>query len=219
MPMRYEDLEILSLILRHKKEIISTKALAPLLNISQQSVSRKLCSLEKKGLIRRDRCIGGQRITVLDKGLTLVKSAISEFNAATKTKKQHLKFLGYIVSGSGEGAYYLSQGKYHEQLKNALGFSPFMGTLNLEIRDDTNLSKKEDLISRSAIIINGFSDGSRTFGDLLCFRCRINNKIDGAIIVPKRTHHDKRIVEIITSSKLRDTLALKDGDLLEVASY
>lgn len=219
MPMRYEEIEILSLILRHKKEIISTKALAPLLGISQQSVSRKLCSLEKKGLIRRDLCIGGQRITVLDKGLTLMNCAISELSAATKAKKQQLRFSGYVVSGSGEGAYYLSQEKYLKQLKDKLCFSPFMGTLNLEIRDDTNLSKKEDLVSRPPVIINGFSDGRRTFGDLLCFRCRINNKIEGALIVPKRTHHDKRIVEIIAPSKLRDTLALKDGDILEVASY
>ncbi len=217
--MRYEDIEILSLIMRQKKEIISTKALAPLLNISQQSVSRKLCSLEKKGLIRRDLCIGGQRITVLDKGLTLVKNAISELNAATKSPKKLLKFSGYVVSGSGEGAYYLSQEKYLEQLKNALGFSPFTGTLNLEIRDDMNLSKKEDMVSRPPIIINGFSDGRRTFGDLLCFRCRINNKIEGALIVPKRTHHDKRIVEIVAPARLRDTIGLKDGDLLEVASY
>ena len=219
MTMRYEDIEILSLIMRQKKEIISTKALAPLLNISQQSVSRKLCSLEKKGLIRRDLCIGGQRITVLDKGLTLLKSTISELSAATKVQKNHLEFSGYVVSGSGEGAYYLSQEKYLEQLKKTLCFSPFPGTLNLEIRDDMNLSKKEEFINTPSIIINGFSDGNRTFGDLLCFRCRINNKIDSGILIPKRTHHDKRIVEIVAPVKLRDTLSLKDGDLLEVVSY
>lgn len=217
--MRYEDIEILSIILRQKKEIISTKALAPLLSISQQSVSRKLISLEKKGLIRRDRCIGGQRITVLDKGLTLMNCAISELNAATKAKKKQLRYTGFVVSGSGEGAYYLSQEKYFEQLKEKLGFPLFRGTLNLEIRDDISLSKKDDIVSMPPIIINGFSDGKRTFGDLLCFRCRINNKIEGAIIVPKRTHHDRMIVEIVAPIKLRDIMGLKDGDSVEVASY
>lgn len=216
--MRYHNTELLSLILRVNKSTISTNELAPLLGISQQSVSRKLRDLETKGLIKRELCKQGQKITVLDKGHTLLKTVLYELTQATGSAKPPLNFRGYIVSGSGEGSYYLSQAQYYTQLNDKLGFSPFRGTLNLEIRDELNLGKKDEFTGSVPIIINGFSDSGRSFGDIMCFRCRIGDT-EGALLVPKRTHHDERIVEIVAPVNLRETMNLDDGDEVEVTSY
>ncbi len=215
--MRYQDTELLSAILRLKKETISTTELAPLLNISQQSASRKLRDIESKGLIKRELCSKGQKITVLDKGHELINTVLDELKEATSNSATTpKKFTGHVTSGSGEGSYYLSQSQYHTQLTAKLGFSPFKGTLNLEIRDNQSLKNKEKFLLAPPITINGFTTSKRTFGQLLCYRCTIN-KMPVAIIIPQRTHHNKKIVEIIAKDNLRKTLNLKDNDKLEVA--
>ncbi len=218
--MYYHDAELLSAILRLKKEIISTTQLAGILNISQQSASRKLRELEKKGFIKRELCSKGQKIAVLDKGYALIDSVLDELKEAMSQKEAtQKKITGYVTSGSGEGSYYLSQPQYHTQLTARLGFSPFKGTLNIEIRDDKNLKNKEKFLLTQPIAIKGFTTPKRTFGRLLCYRCAINSKIQAAIIIPKRTHHNNKIVEIIAHDNLRDTLKLKDGDRLEVTFH
>ncbi|MCK5039857.1 MAG: DUF120 domain-containing protein [Candidatus Aenigmarchaeota archaeon] len=217
--MRYDDIEIISLILRLKKDIISTGEFAPALGLSQQSVSRKIRELESNGLIKKEITARGQKITVLAKGLSLLRTTLNELNEAVGSIKKNLMFKGFVVSGLGEGSYYLGQDKYFVQFLDKLGFSPFKGTLNLRIKEDSNLDAKEAVISKVPIIINGFSDSGRTFGDIMCFRCKINNEVEGAIIVPKRTHHDDRIVEIIAPVCLRESMTLVDGDEVEVTSY
>ncbi|RLG13824.1 MAG: riboflavin kinase [Candidatus Nanohalarchaeota archaeon] len=215
--MRYQDTELLSAILRLKKSTVSTTELATLLDISQQSASRKLRDIESKGLITRELCSKGQKITVLDKGHELISSVIEELKEAiSNADTSQKKFTGYITSGSGEGSYYLSQSQYHTQLTARLGFSPFKGTLNLEIRDNQNLKNKEKFLLTPPITIKGFTTPKRTFGQLLCYRCSIN-KMPAAIIIPQRTHHNKKIVEIIAEDNLRKTFNQKDGDKLEVA--
>ncbi len=216
--MRYHDAEIIALVLRLKKDVVSTGELGQMLGISQQSVSRKLRDIENRGLVKRELCSDGQRIVVLDKGFSLVRTVLNELTEAVSSAKKPVTFRGFVVSGSGEGSYYLGQAQYYTQLNDKLGFSPFKGTLNLEIRDEHNLGKKEEFTGSVPIIINGFSDSGRSFGDIMCFRCRIGG-IEGALLVPKRTHHDERIVEIVAPVNLRETMNLDDGDEVEVTSY
>ena len=47
------------------------------------------------------------------------------------------------------------------------------------------------------------------------FRCRIDG-VDGAVIMPKRTHYSKDVLEVIAPVSLRERLGLKDGDEVEV---
>ncbi|MFH1127122.1 MAG: DUF120 domain-containing protein [archaeon] len=221
--MRFEDVEILSLLLRLKKakgnDVFSTTEIAPMLSLSQQSVSRKLRDIERKGLVSRELCASGQRVVVLDKGFALVRGALSLLNEATETGNMPSRFRGFVVSGSGEGAYYLGLEQYFLQICEKIGFTPFKGTLNVEVRDEHDLSVKDEFLSRLPIVIDGFTDGGRSFGELMCFKCRINDEVEGAILVPKRTHHDRRIVEIVAPVRLREALNLKDGDEIEVISY
>jgi len=47
------------------------------------------------------------------------------------------------------------------------------------------------------------------------FRCKAGG-IDCAVLVIERTHHGPEVVEVIAPVKLRDALALKDGDPISI---
>ncbi|MBI5051325.1 DUF120 domain-containing protein, partial [Candidatus Micrarchaeota archaeon] len=66
------------------------------------------------------------------------------------------------------------------------------------------------------IIIPGFKEGERNFGDLFAYKCRIDSKIEGAVIIPVRTHHGIEILEIIAPVELRKSLNKKTGDEVSV---
>ena len=61
-------------------------------------------------------------------------------------------------------------------------------------------------------------NGRRFFGvKVLPIEILINNKkIDGAIVVPKKTYHSGNIIEIIAPIKLREQFNLKDGDTIKI---
>ena len=71
------------------------------------------------------------------------------------------------------------------------------------------------LDEEKGILIEGFSTEDRTFGEVKAFKCRVNG-VEGAIVIPKRTHYPSEILEIIAPVKLREKLGLKDGDIVEV---
>ena len=69
------------------------------------------------------------------------------------------------------------------------------------------------------ILVEGFTDGSRSFGPAKCFHGKIADKVDIAFIFPVRTHYSGDVVEIISSKFLRDALHLKDGDVVKVRAF
>ena len=117
-----------------------------------------------------------------------------------------------------DGAYYMSLDGYRKQFKHHLGYAPFAGTLNLRLDGAKDIAARTALESRPGIAIESFKVGERFFGGAKCFPCKVNGKVGGAIIIPLRTHHDIKIVEVIAPMKLRDKLRLKTGEavVLEV---
>jgi len=119
--------------------------------------------------------------------------------------------VGEVVSGVGEGKYYVEQ--YKERIREYLGFSPYPGTLNILVVFPKTIY--EALYNVEPITIPGFSKGGRTFGDVKAYKVRING-INGAIVVPSRTIHPPKIAEIIAPTCLRKKLNLKDGSKVKV---
>jgi riboflavin kinase len=69
------------------------------------------------------------------------------------------------------------------------------------------------------ILIEGFTDGKRSFGPAKCFHGKVADKIDGALILPVRTHYSGDVVELISSEQLRNALHAKDGDVVKVRAF
>lgn len=191
----------------------STTRLAELLGVSQQTTSRRLQELEKRGWIRRTLIDRGQIVRITPEGVAQLKQVYAILEMVF-TKKDSITLHGRVFTGLGEGAYYVSLDGYLRQFRAKLGFDPFPGTLNLQLLTDADVHELELLKATIGIEIHGFESGGRTFGPVTCYPATINNQVEAAIILIQRTHHKENVVEIIAPINLREHLNLKDGDLV-----
>jgi len=192
---------------------ISSKELAEKIGQSIQTASRKLKELEDEGLIERTLTKDGQFVVITDKGRELLYREYLDYKRIFEGEGEFV-IKGKVFSGLGEGRYYVSLEGYKRQFEEKLGFTPYPGTLNLKIPKEQMLFRAK-LDEMDGIKIEGFKTKERTFGDVKAFRCRVDG-IEGAIVIPQRTHYPKDVIEIIAPVKLRDVLGLKDGDWVEV---
>lgn len=99
------------------------------------------------------------------------------------------------------------------QIRDKIGFEPYVGTLNLKM-DEEHLSKYYSYLqSRKGILIEPV-DGSYYAGK--CHRIRINNRVDGAIVVPLVPNYPRDQIEIIAPVNLREALGLVDGSEITI---
>ncbi|WXG42758.1 MAG: DUF120 domain-containing protein [Promethearchaeati archaeon SRVP18_Atabeyarchaeia-1] len=182
------------------------------LGISQQTASRRLSQLERTGWITKERTLKGQGIRISKEGVEVLRSIYGELRSLLEGELASLDIEGTVFSGMRDGAYYVTREGYEKQFMEKLGFSPYPGTLNLKLKTGLEVQAKRILDAYPGIVIEGFEDGQRTFGPVKSFKAVINNKIEGAILLIKRTHHGENVMEIISSVYLRDKLGLKDGD-------
>jgi riboflavin kinase len=198
--------------------IFTTTELAKLLGASQQTASRHLIELEKMALIHRVRLGRRESIKITAGGVKHLDNMFLTLKRAFDLKKTETVFEGTLFSGMGEGAYYISQSRYRDQFVSKLGFDPYPGTLNLRVRKEDQ--EEVRLLEASPfILIEGFTDGNRSFGPAKCFRGTIAEKVDSALIVPVRTHYSGDVVELISKEYLRKLLQLKDGDTVKVRAF
>ncbi|MFX1473862.1 MAG: DUF120 domain-containing protein [Promethearchaeota archaeon] len=191
----------------------STPRLATLLGISQQTASRRLCALEKKGWIRRTLNRHGQIIRIEPKGIAQLKKVHSMLEIAL-TERRSVTLRGRVTTGLGEGAYYMQLEGYRRQFQEKLGYKPFPGTLNIQLVSEVDVHELQLLKAMIGIEIHGFVTGDRTFGPVTCYPTRVNDKVDAAILLIQRTHHKINVIEVIAAINLRERLKLEDGDII-----
>ena len=115
---------------------------------------------------------------------------------------------GTVVSGLGEGRYFMSQSGYAEQMRKLLGFTPYEGTLNIKVAAD-ELHKVEEMKSAAGMEISGFDRSGKHFGGATLYLAELSG-VKCAVVVPKISrHHDT--IELIAKDRLRDSLGLSDG--------
>lgn len=189
----------------HSSLDTSTSIIAKDLNVSQQTISRKLRDFENKEWIKRNVSISGITISLADKGRDELKDHYTQLNALFNNKKD-LK--GKVFSGLGEGKFYVSVDGYKKEFEKVLGSAPYKGTLNIRVRKS---SLQDFLAAKECIRIKGFKTKQRTYGGLDCYKIKINNT-EGAVIIPDRTNHNPETAEIIAPLYLRGKYKLNDGD-------
>ena len=202
---------------REKTVRLSTKFLAEKLNLSQQTVSRYLISLERKGWIKRTATREGSLIRLTELGDSQLRAVRSALNLVFERKRPlSIVIEGIVFSGLGEGAYYVTREPYRRQFIEKLGFDPYPGTLNLKLTSWYDINLRRELEERPGIEISGFKNEDRTYGPVKCFHARINGKEEGAVILALRSHYDSSVIEIIAPRYLRNILKLKDGNKVKV---
>lgn len=194
---------------------ISSKELAKKIKTSQQTASRYLLELDKKGFITRELGIKKQIIEITNSGEDFLKEEYLDYQRIFELTDK-VFFKGKVVSGIGEGRYYTEQDGYIEQFKEKLGFIPYPGTLNVEI-EYVEKNKLRLLKNHKAITIQEFKTKNRSFGEVSCFKAEIDGA-PGIIVLPLRSHYSN-ILEFISPDLLREKLALKDGDIVEIVIF
>jgi len=198
--------------------IFTTTDLAKLLSASQQTASRHLIDLERMGLIHRVRLGRRESLKITTSGVKHLDNMFLTLKRVFELKSSETVFEGVLFSGLGEGAYYISQPGYKKQFEEKLGFEPYAGTLNLRVREEDQ--EKVRLLEASPFnLIEGFTNGNRSFGPAKCFQGEIADKVQGALIFPVRTHYTGDVVELISPQSLRKMLHLKDGDTVKVRAF
>jgi len=187
--------------------------LASKLNISRQTAARRLLELEGKGLIKRTLGARGQSVRIIPAGLAVLRLMHLELESIFKLKPRSFKLTGRVISGVGEGIYYMSQRGYCEQFERELGFNPYPGTLDIKL-DKASLEFKAVLMQLPGKQAESFKTNERTFGQVKFFPAKLKNK-KVALILPVRSHYTD-IVELIAPKKLRESLKLRDGDVVQV---
>lgn len=189
---------------------LSTQKLGDMLGLSQQTASRRLLHLEKMQMVTRTAESSGQYVLLTKEGEELLRREFSEYCRIFEHANEHYTLKGVLVSGVGEGRYYMSIQHYQDKFAELCGFVPYPGTLNVKLNPQSmQIRKRMDALEWT--VVPGFKDEHRQFGDARCINCKISG-IDCAIVAPGRTHHPSEIIEIISGARLRDRLSIKDGD-------
>ncbi|MEM0075769.1 MAG: DUF120 domain-containing protein [Nitrososphaerota archaeon] len=197
---------------------ITTEELAKRLGKSQQSASKHLLELEKEGFILRQKVGRSFAVKLTDKAVNALASFYLTLRSAIEEAPDIYEFHGTVFTGIGEGAYYMSLKGYRDQFRSKLGFEPYPGTLNLKLSSPVERQQFQELIQRPGIRIEGFSDGTRTYGGLTFYNSLIEDE-RGAVLAIDRTHYDTSVMEVIAPIKLREVLKLVDGSQVNIKVF
>lgn len=190
--------------------LTSSSKLGRTLGVSQQTASRYLAGLEKKGLIKRAVRKHGQEVSITREGVLVLKEMHSELGFLVEGRKT-IEINGRVSIGLGEGAYYVKM--YADRIHKELGFEPFHGTLNVHV-DEMPTQLRSFVFKR----ILAFEKEGRSFGGIGVIKTKLKSgrkTVDCYLILPERTHH-KNELELISSLNLRRKLGLSNGSRVSV---
>jgi len=194
----------------HSKIILTTRELGEILKVSQQTASRRISQCVEVGYLNRVHTAEGMLLQITDKGREELLRILTNLEIAFTPPEDEIVIQGHIVTGLGEGAYYVEV--YSAKLKSALGFKPHLGTLNVRVVDEDSQKAMKRMKNTTPLVLSGFSHKGRTFGDVICYRVKVNKKIEAAIVIAQRTHHSEEIIEVVAPVNIRDALKLGDND-------
>ena len=194
----------------HGKTTITTSELGEIMNVSQQTASRRISQCVDAGYLNRIHTVDGMILQITDKGREELLRILTNLEIAFTPPEDEIVIQGQIVTGLGEGAYYVDV--YSSRLKSALGFKPHLGTLNVKIVDEDSRKAMSRMKNTTPLVLSGFSHKGRTFGDVICYRVKVNKRIEAAIVIAQRTHHSEEILEVVAPVNIRDALNLNDND-------
>jgi riboflavin kinase len=122
-------------------------------------------------------------------------------------------FEGKVFTGEGNGKKYLALPWVQRQVKEKLGFKPFLGTLNLKLSRESSLRRKllEKNESPTICPAEGYCVGVLLKATVDAMEC--------AVIIPKVKNYPENVLEIIAPVNLREKLKVKDDDEVAVTVY
>ncbi|MGY5142506.1 MAG: DUF120 domain-containing protein [Nitrosopumilus sp.] len=201
---------------KHNYVPITTSSLGKNIKKSQQSASKHLLELEENQFI--ERIISGRNasVKITPKGFSEMVKLSNILQKSLDSFPSVIELKGTLVSGMGEGAYYMGLKGYTKQFESKIGYVPFPGTLNVRLDNKIHQESIKQFEFLDGIKIKSFSDGKRTYGWVKCFSGKLNNSINCNLIILERTHHDSSVIELISKVCIRKNAKLKDGSKVTI---
>ena len=207
----------------------STASLGDAIGRSQQSASAYLTELESIGYTKRSVRGGKTYVMVTKKGVLKIKQVSAALSKVLDSKNATGMLLsGKISSGVREGAYYMSLKKYVIQFKEKIGYVPYPGTLNISLDERSSTNMLNMLSNRKPdAVIDGFSDGKRTYGWVKCYKCAIegknaslrsNDTPDVVALGYDQTHQEKSILDGCVKLGLHVSVARLQSPMPDMSS-
>jgi riboflavin kinase len=130
-------------------------------------------------------------------------SATCSFRSSVLLKK--IEFSGTVISGDGDGEKFMELPWVKRQITEKLGFTPYPGTLNVKLTEESAKQRKlvEKTPSAKVLPAEGYSEG-------LLFKAFIGI-VQCAIVIPQVAGYPNDLLEVIASVYLREALQLEDG--------
>ncbi|MFQ6068264.1 MAG: DUF120 domain-containing protein [Candidatus Bathyarchaeia archaeon] len=126
-----------------------------------------------------------------------------------------VKAKGRVFTGEGVGNQFVRVVWARKQIKEKLGFDPYLGTLNIRLSE-----RKAKLLKKTLENLKGIEIiPAKGFFRARCFNALIMNKIKGAIVIPEKPGYPSNVLEIIAPIYLREALSLKDNDDVEIMIF
>ncbi|WP_226008387.1 CTP-dependent riboflavin kinase [Natrinema salinisoli] len=191
--------------------------LASKIGISESEVHEQFTALVDRSFIETtsDRpCLRPSALSVLN----AVKTDGRESSVVERYEDTKLR--GKVTSGVGKGKHFVGLSGYKRQFQEKLGYTPYPGTLNIELDDESTVQRRQlDVIC--PIWIEGWSDEDRDFGPAVCHPVTITTDAGRTyeqvhMVYPFRTEHDQTELELLAPDNLRETMGLTDGQIVEV---
>lgn len=198
--------------LREETEV-TTGELADRLDVSPQTISRRLRELEEMDTISRNRRPDGQTVFIKNDGVTALEDEYEEYRRLF-TDRSTLELTGVVTTGVGEGEHFVSLPGYAEQFVERLGYEPYPGTFNLHL-DERSARKRTRLERLDGVEIEAWESEDRTYGAAVAYPATLENTDGEAyqrahVLVPERTHHGSEQLELIAPDRLRAALDVDD---------
>jgi riboflavin kinase len=121
-----------------------------------------------------------------------------------------MKIKGKVVTGLGESGKFLAIDWVNRAVCEQFKFTPFCGTLNIEVGDPAiQRALKQQGSGRITPCQEGFCDA-------LTYRGRISGRYECGVIIPLVPNYPEQILEIVAPVHLKDALDIRDGDEVEL---
>ena len=197
---------------------ISTPELCNKIPISQQTISRRILELEENGYIIRKHGSRGGDLELTSKAYVHLEKVFQNLQHVFSSKSCVEQFHGKLRTGMGEGAHYIKNKNYLKQFKSKLKFEPYFGTLNVQVNPEMYEFLHKQIKNFNQTIIQGFENGSRTYGDVVCYLVDIwsekkkDDKVKGALLLIQRTSHKPFVCEFVAEKCLLEYFPIVDED-------
>ena len=131
------------------------------------------------------------------------------------TNPRTIRLRGIVTSGTGEAGLITEIPWVKKQFIDKLGIDPYPGTFNLAVL----LEDREKLSTIRAAKGIEIPPQDENYCAATSFPVSVSSRIKGAVIIPLVPNYPPAQLEIIAAQNIKRSLAVRDGDQIEVEVY